>query len=428
MRKYILYFKLSIFYILRNKIRCFLTMFGVLIGLVIFLLGNVCVGAYIDSLYEEATHFEQNSYLIVDGEGEFIDKLKKENEEFIFHSFAYTGDYLTIPKTYEYKEKQIKESTELFGMETGLSNQTIPFLDNNMMLLSKTKILYGRDLSSADRKESRNVIVIEKSASKGLFLKENSVGEFIEVISPYGYMEFEVIGVIEDLPSRRRKNLIFNKELTLEDSTEVSHQISGYIPLSTLKKMVNGEIPVQDYILQGNEENAEKLQETMDLSEEQAERMGKDVGIKSQRSLLNDVRTTELQLEGLFNILLLIIILISGFMIMTIYIFSIKERMYEIGIRRAIGASGFDIIKQFLFEGIMTALFAGILTILFGAVICNFITSYLMQTLFMDIQLVMRKEIILGTLGLSILEGVIFSFIPALIAAKVRPTEAIRWD
>ena len=144
--------------------------------------------------------------------------------------------------------------------------------------------------------------------------------------------------------------------------------------------------------------------------------------------MLDEVNDLESKMKGFINAIIVVIIIISGFMIVTIYIFSVKERMYEIGVRRALGASEFDIVYQFIIEGIITALVAGIMTMLVSVIACNLATSYLIGELYMDIRLVLSKELIFSMFGVSVLQGIAFCFIPAMIASKIRPTEAIRWD
>ena len=113
---------------------------------------------------------------------------------------------------------------------------------------------------------------------------------------------------------------------------------------------------------------------------------------------------------------------------MTMYIFSIKERTYEIGIRRAVGATRFDIIMQFVLEGVITAIFAFVITFFVSVIICNYATSYFVQELCIDTKIIIRPQILYATIGVAILEGILFSLMPAFVAARIRPTEAIRWD
>ena len=428
MRKIILYMRLNILYMFRNKVRFSLTVLGISIGLLIYILGNSGADAYLNSLYEKAYNFADNSYLITDDKNVLLPQIQAEQEQISINKCNFIGSVYKLNKSYTYKKIEISNSMGLFGVDSALEDSIIPYKYENSISLAKSKIIYGHDFTEHDISTGANVIIIEKSTAQFLFQKDNAVGESIDYVTEYGYTRFEVIGIIEDLPCTKANNLKFNNIVDNSINKEYKNISSGYISYNCMSKLVD-DLSIQiRYIIRDNNSNHLTFKEFMDSINNNIKAYSLEAKIDSRDSIIKRIRIEENALKGFINIILFIIILISGFMIMTIYIFSVKERMYEIGVKRAIGGSKFEILKQFILEGIITSIFAGIITIFMSAIICNLGTAYLIGKLYVNIRLVLSREIIISTMGLSILQGVIFCLIPSWIASKIRPSEALRLD
>lgn len=428
MKKIWLYFRLNILYMFRNRARFILTVLGITIGLLIYVIGNVGVEAYMNSLYKEAYNFEKDCAIVLDDENQIIDRVQSLSNELGIHKCNFVGESYSLNNEYIYKGVKINNAMSLIGIDNKMLNSVVPYISNNNILLTKVEIVYGTDFSDEDIDTGKNYIIIEKSTAKYLFQKENAVGEYVDVISPYGYDRFMIIGIIEDLPVTNVKNLIFNRTLREEKETEYYNCMTAYTSYSYLNDMVGEENLQKRYIIDFGNVSDEEIFNKINRLNEECTTYNIDAKIVSQNTMLEEVRILENQISGFINVLIVIMMCISGFMIITIYIFSIKERTYEIGVRRALGASGYDIINQFIIEGIVTAVIAGLITLVIAVVSCNFGTAYFVGSLYMDIKFIMSKEIIFSMFGLSILQGITFCFLPSLIASKIRPTEAIRWD
>ncbi len=429
MKKILLYIKLNIFYMFRNKARFWLTVLGITIGLFIYLFGNVAVDGYIDSLYKEAYDFDKDSFIVYDEKDKLIGEIKKYDADIRIGKYSIFHTSCDINKDYVYKNVKISNSVNLIGLNNTIEDSSVPYMTNESMSLAKAKFLYGRDFSDKDIRRGKNYAIIEKSTAMFWFQKENAIGEYIDVVSPYGYDRFVVIGIIDDLPCTRRKNLEFNKLIEQSVDNNYTNSCVAYTTYSYLNNMVeSGDIEERYIVNVGTLDQDEDIAALINGLSEKSSLYDLDVSIVSRSILVEEVRNLESKIKGFINALIVVVILIAGFMIVTIYIFSVKERMYEIGVRRALGASEFDIIYQFVAEGIVTALVAAVITFMAGVVICNLATSYLIGKLYMDMRLVLSRELILSMFGLSVLQGIVFSFAPALIASKIRPTEAIRWD
>lgn len=429
MRKLWLYMKLNIFYLIRNKVRFGLTIFGIIIGLIVFLLGNVIVNAYIGSLYKKANNFTKDSFLVHDEKNQIIDMTLDKLNNPTMCTYSFWGSAFILEQSYMYKKIRVQNGMSLIGVEANFINTSIPYMEDSIIYLSKSNIIYGRGITNTDIQDKRNVVVIEKSTSKFIFRVENSVGKYIEFVSPYGYMRLEIIGIIEDLPSAKAQNLNFNKSINDKCDGIIKNHFCGYMPYSYLNEIVgNKESLMKEYVIIVDSDDSKASAQVINTVQKYIQLYGKEAGIRSREILINEVRSLETKMKGVLAVMLIVILALSGFMIMTIFVFSVKERVYEIGVRRALGASQFDIVKQFIFEGMILAVTGGITTILLSLVLCNLISAIFLNILYLDIRLIMDKGIVVATMGLSVLQGIIFSFIPAIIASKIRPTEAIRWD
>lgn len=429
MKKLFLFFRLNVLYMFRNKARFILTLSGVSIGLLIYMLGNAGVDCYLERLYRNAKDFDTDGILVHDTEGELIDKIRNYDSNIHINRYCSELVAYSTDKDYIYKGISVNNSIELIGTDGGVVNEAVPYMKNETMYLAQARLLYGTGFTEDDIKKGTNSIVIEKSTSLFWFQKENAVGEYVDVVSPYGYDRFVVVGVIEDLPGKRSDNMRYNKTIQHADVAEFNNSSVAYTTYNYLANMMGNHGFMEWYTLNvTGREDGEQIKSLIYNLNENASLFSTPASIITQQVLLEEVGATERTLRVFINAIIVALILISGFMIVTIYVFSVKERTYEIGVRRALGAAEFDIVLQFVIEGVITSLVAYVVVLFFGAVVCNLATACLVSRFYMDIRLVFSWKLILSALGLAVLQGVLFSVLPALIASKIRPTEAIRWD
>lgn len=237
MKKILLFFRLNILYMFRNKVRFALTMTGITIGLLVYMLGNVAVNGYIDSLYEDAYNFDGNSLLVYDEEGKTIDRIRDFSEQFQINRCHFMLDSYATDKDYFYGNVTVSNSIDLVGMDSGITGAAVPYMQDNVLSVARTRLLYGRDFSEEDIQNGTNAVIVEKSTAIFWFQKENAVGEYVDVLSPYGYDRFVVIGVIDDLPARKNKNMEFNKTVQQDKVQEFSNSSAAYATYKYLESM-----------------------------------------------------------------------------------------------------------------------------------------------------------------------------------------------
>ncbi|HEX8253342.1 MAG TPA: ABC transporter permease [Thermoanaerobaculia bacterium] len=128
---------------------------------------------------------------------------------------------------------------------------------------------------------------------------------------------------------------------------------------------------------------------------------------------------------GLFSLMILISgisLVVGGIVIMNIMLVSVVERTREIGVRRAIGATRQNIRRQFLTEAVLLSLGGGILGVLLGVAIAKSIST------FGPLPTLVRPELVLAGLAISVVTGVVAGVIPAIRASKLPPVEALRYE
>jgi putative ABC transport system permease protein len=115
-------------------------------------------------------------------------------------------------------------------------------------------------------------------------------------------------------------------------------------------------------------------------------------------------------------------LLVGGIVIMNILLASFNERVREVGTRKALGATGLNIMAQFLVESVVVTIFGGLLGVVVGAGFTRIMSGLIQQPV------VLSPRIVGLGLSFSVVVGVFFGFYPAVKAARLKPIEALRYE
>src|SRR5690349_6053385 len=151
-------------------------------------------------------------------------------------------------------------------------------------------------------------------------------------------------------------------------------------------------------------------------------RPGATYRVDTLTAILNAAKNISLILSLVLILVSAITLLISGIGIMNIMLVTVTERTREIGVRLAVGASARDILTQFLTEAMIVSLSGGAIGILVG------VALPLSVSLFTDIRVPVSPIAVVVAFGVSCLVGLVFGILPANRAARLNPTEALRYE
>lgn len=379
-----------------NKIRTFLSLLGVIIGvtsvIIITTLGSSAAGNVKETMGKAdldlvnvspglRRHLRSAYFPFNDNLREtLMYEIPEITEVFYVNNLAGTLRW-----------NDVDVNCPLRAVETG-------FLESNSLELNQ-----GRSFNVSDNVEGLHNIVLGKKTAEMLFGEENPVGQLITIDASRDMFGFRVIGVLE------------SREIGMEQPDS-----SAYIPRGFYEKKIKPNPEADYFVAKVTSQNvASKVQNRIEEYADEVTGLENTVVAYSLQSYLEQYD----QVMGTFNLMLsgiaAISLLVGGIGIMNIMIVTVTERKKEIGIRKALGARPLDIKIQFLVESATISLAGGILGIILGIVISIVAVFFLKWKFTLDIKICLYA--FLFSAGV----GVFFGLNPASRAAKLDPVEAL---
>ncbi len=296
-------------------------------------------------------------------------------------------------------------------------------------------LLEGKFFASQHVVDSKPVCVIGQSVKKKIFANEDPIGKKIKC----GNIWFEVLGVIKTSSSEDNSEI-----LGIRDPDD-----DIYLPItSMLLRYKNKNLITKKVVEQNNSEDDEEngaTKEAVDYHQidkiiiqiKQTEQLKQIANIVSRYLYRTHAKTFDFEIhipelllkqqqrsKAIFNIVLGVIagisLLVGGIGIMNIMLASVMERIKEIGVRMAIGASEKDIVLQFVLESVVLSLSGGIAGIFLGMII-----SFAIEQITGILTIITFFSVVLS-FGVSVLIGIVFGIMPAKRAAKQDPVVSLR--
>jgi putative ABC transport system permease protein len=385
--------------IMRAKMRSFLTMLGVIIGIfAVISLVNIGEGMK-GFMYEQIMGF---------GTGPTYMEVHAGKKGEMFGSMAAAAityqDARAIAE--ECPSVELVDPRLLRPAEFTYRNKTysVPMLSGSTQALIEMMnwgVDEGRFISEVDVEMRRKVCVLGKRIVKNLFGEFSPVGEKIRINGS----NFVVIGVLQE------KGAMMGFDL---DEYAVI-PVTTAIDLFKLKKLI--EIGV----VAKSEDLVEKA--VSEIHAVLLKRHGQeDFRIDTMEESIAMLDTVMNALTGIVTGIAAISLLVGGIGIANIMLVAVTERIREIGIRKAVGAKKRDILVQFLIEAVIISLMGGVLGIIFGVGVSSIVMYFIGLPL-----TITPWSIFMATL-VSILVGVVSGVYPATRAAKLDPVEALRYE
>ena len=404
----------------RNKLRTSLTGFAVAWGIfmLIFLLG--AGNGLINAQLQQSTRFLANSMRVFPGETSKAYKGLKEGRSITLND----KDILISNKTYGQYVDDVGGRLEQYNVNINygdnyVASQSLVGVAPTHPKIDKTELIAGRFINEIDMKEQRKNVVLSRSQAKELSKDYRSlVSKNVKISN----LNFQVVGIYKDDESRN------NTEAFIAYSTIKTIYAKGddagslEFTIKNLKTQEDNEQFEKNYraSINNNHQAAPDDDRTIWLWNRYMDNIQMNQGIA--------IMQTALWIVGLFTLL-------SGIVgVSNIMLITVKERTREFGVRKAIGAKPWSILKLIITESIIITSFFGYIGMVCG-VAANEIMDATIGHTTVDTGLFKAAMFVNPTVGIGtcigatiaiVIAGTIAGLIPAIKAARIRPIEALR--
>ncbi len=374
-----------------HKMRSFLTMLGIIIGI-------AAIIAIVSTIKGTNEQIKEN--LVGDGDNTVTVQL---NQGEAIYEMAYNGIPDGVPVISEEVRQQLLEVkhvenaslytrrecyNEVYHQNVGLSGGKIYGVDQNYFFTCNYKVRNGRNFSESDYKKFRKVAILDDISAETLFSGEDPVGKTIEIQQePY-----VIIGVVEKSSDFEPVINSIDDYYTYANDSADNMTEAG----KEAEQILNTNLTVTDDTIKYKTENLlEQAKEIQELS-------------KSTNTML-------IWIAG-------ISLLVGGIGVMNIMLVSVTERTQEIGLKKAIGARKGKILGQFLTEAAVLTSLGGLVGVIVGIILAQVI-SKVTETM---VSISVPAAIVAVLFSMVI--GIVFGLLPSYKAANLNPIEALRHE
>lgn len=403
---YIEIIKLAFDNLISHKFRSILTMIGIIVGISSVVLISSLGAGFQSSILSDAEVVTKNLLEI-----NFDKKYQVSNDK-------KSVDFLTDYDLENIKKlngvKNVAPVIQDAGLETKTNKYTlIQGIDKNSKEMFKQVLVKGRNFLDDEYNSYNNSAIISSATAKEVFKNTDPIGKEIAVKSFDGnsIKRYYVIGVWKIKNSK-------------EDGPDLFNKYDIYVPIEKVKYDlgIKNDLYSNFLVEVKNEKNIDRTKKLIKLY---LDRRGRKKDIYEVKASSEDVKQVSSILDKLsifISLIASISIIVGGIGVMNIMLVTIKERVTEIGLRKAIGAKNKDILNQFILETMIICIVGGIIGIVLGYGIAFIIG------IFVNVVPILSIKVLIVSLIVSSLTGFVFGLYPAKQASKLSPMEALRKD
>jgi putative ABC transport system permease protein len=411
MRRLIENIKISFQSLGTNRLRAFLTMLGIIIGVgAVVAMMSIGSGAQ-QSVVSSIQGIGSNLIIITPG--------NRESEQQGFTQMLGTNKDRMSLKIKDAKDLDSKATLLNGAVPVILSSSNVSYLNKNVRTSiyassEKAKDIYnfqiatGKFYTESDVSNSANIAVVGPTVMETLFGKTDPIGKIIKIDGK----NFTVIGTTKSKGTDQFGN---------DQDNAVS------IPITTAQNKIFGMDYLNMILAQAkSEKDMDKATEEVTKILRRSHHLGindlNDFTVNSQTQILDTVSSITNIFTVVISSIAGISLLVGGIGIMNIMLVSVTERTREIGIRKAVGAKNRDILVQFLIESIVLSITGGALGIVFAVIVTQVLKRFTVLS-----TNITGFSIILA-ITFSTIVGLFFGIYPAMRAARLNPIEALRYE
>ena len=389
-------FKMAVKAIAGNKMRSFLTILGVVIGVVAIVV-LVSIGQGANSSVVESIEGMGTNLITANINARRMNPIDLDslNELAQNENISYVAPIASVSGT-------VKAGATTY--DDGVVQGTTPGYES----IRNWTVAEGRFLQQPDIDNRSFVAVIGSEAATEMYGTTHAVGE---TFSLNGYT-ITVVGVLAEVGSSASGSndnqilIPFTLAQRLSNQTSIS---SFYVSAASSSQVEQAQTAVESYL--------EKAFASYNTNS-----FGTQYSVFNQTEMLSTLSETTNTLTLMLGGIAAISLLVGGIGIMNIMLVSVSERTREIGIRKAIGAARGNILMQFLIESLVVSLMGGLMGLAISVVAVNALAPVLQMTLTIPVNVAWMA------IAFSVFIGVVFGMYPANKASKLRPIEALHYE
>lgn len=400
-------FRIAVKALIRNKMRAFLTMLGIIIG-VASVIAMLAIGEGSKaSIREEMSSMGTNMVMIMPNfqrRGGVSLGTSNSNVLKLSDVTALRNEAVTLTAV----SPEIRASGQVIYSNEN-TQTTIYGVSEEYLPIKKLEVKAGRIFNSAEVRNMSKVCLLGQTVVENLFGKgADPVGLTIRIKN----LPFLIIGTLEEKGEsgmgQDQDDLIIAPYSTVQRRLAAIDYINGIYASAVSEEKSAAAIAEASEILR----RTHKLKESAE----------NDFRIMSQSELIERVSSITNIMTILLGAIAGISLLVGGIGIMNIMLVSVTERTREIGLRMSVGGRGRDILKQFLVESMLLSILGGLLGIIFGYLIAKLAGSL------MDSEPLVKTQSVVLAFIVCFIIGVFFGWYPARKAANLNPIDALRYE
>ena len=388
-----------------NKTRSFLTMLGIIIGILsVSLMGTAISGINdtfensMDMIGNDVLHLQKYPWFMKGGDWwDFRNRPEMKVE--------YVDKILQRSKNISFATPEMQNMRNVKYGDNSIQGVFIDAANWQLQHVNSLKFEDGRFFTKSEDRNASKVVVIGYGIKDNLFPNQNPIGEDIKIRG----MKYKVIGVLKE----QGKFLgLFSFDNMVIIPLKSAYSIFGRRRRMSITLKVREGVDIKT----AKDEVTMIMRSLRGLKPSEKD----NFEINQQEAFREQFSAIKMGISGAGFGITALALLVGGIGIMNIMFVSVKERTKEIGIRKALGAKQNVILFQFLSEAVIIAVIGGIIGLIITTSLVGLLNKFFVASL--------SIKLVIISLSVSIITGVLSGIVPARKAAKLDPIDAIRYE